>query len=211
MIFQENLVNTKGTDMKILKKIELKYVILIISISLLIIFLVILSVSGKSQKTKETNTNANPDTENAEMFSSTEFIMETVTIEQITTEAQQTEQITVEVPTKEQTTTEPITTEVIGTEQIATEKTTTEQITTEAPTTAPYVAPPVSETGKYIIAIDAGHQAKGNSEKEPIGPGASVMKAKVAGGTSGVVTGIPEYQLTLAVAKKLETILETRG
>ncbi len=67
------------------------------------------------------------------------------------------------------------------------------------------------EGGGHLIAIDAGHQSKANTDKEPLGPGSSEMKMKVSGGTRGTTTGLYEYELTLTVSQKLKAELESRG
>lgn len=80
------------------------------------------------------------------------------------------------------------------------------------PTPTPTPEPTATPTPEpFVVAIDAGHQRKGNYDKEPNGPGSEEMKAKVSSGTQGVSTGIPEYKLTLAVSLYLKEELLSRG
>ena len=72
------------------------------------------------------------------------------------------------------------------------------------------IAPEIPFNG-HTVAIDAGHQAKANTSKEPIGPSSTTMKAKMPEGAVGTSSGVPEYEVTLTVAKKLEKELINRG
>lgn len=62
-----------------------------------------------------------------------------------------------------------------------------------------------------VVVIDPGHQLRGDSTKEPNGPGSSTMKARVTSGTTGVATKVAEYIMNLEVSLKLKTELENRG
>ncbi|MCR4621432.1 MAG: N-acetylmuramoyl-L-alanine amidase [Clostridiales bacterium] len=61
------------------------------------------------------------------------------------------------------------------------------------------------------IGIDPGHQLKGNSEQEPVSPGSSQTKAKVAVGTKGVSTNRPEHEVDLEIALELRDLLTQMG
>ena len=64
---------------------------------------------------------------------------------------------------------------------------------------------------EFIVCIDPGHQVKGNSDLESIGPGLQTKKPKVSSGTQGVFTKKPEYVLTLEASLILKEKLEAKG
>lgn len=69
----------------------------------------------------------------------------------------------------------------------------------------------VEQQNEYVICIDAGHQAKGDSSLESIGPGSNAKKARVSSGTSGISTKKNEYEVNLEAALILKDILINKG
>ena len=122
--------------------------------------------------------------------------------------------IPVEVQESQEETEENTQIEIETETQVPTETET--EIETETQTETKTTEETESETAdnahtKHLTAIGAGHQNTANTDKEPVGPGATEKKAKVAGGTHGETSGLAEYQLTLQVALKLQKELESRG
>lgn len=61
------------------------------------------------------------------------------------------------------------------------------------------------------IVLDPGHSAVVAEGTEPLGPGSNEYKAADASGTSGISSGVPEYELTLNISMQLKEELEKRG
>ena len=62
-----------------------------------------------------------------------------------------------------------------------------------------------------VVVVDPGHDRLANLRTEPIGPGSATRKILDGGGTHGVVTGIREADLTLAVSLRLRELLRRAG
>ena len=76
------------------------------------------------------------------------------------------------------------------------------------------VSPQPTEIGRLSgvkIGVDPGHQEHANREQEPIAPNSKKTKDKVASGTQGVKTRVPEYQVNLEVSLRLRDALEALG
>jgi N-acetylmuramoyl-L-alanine amidase len=72
-------------------------------------------------------------------------------------------------------------------------------------------AVPAGGLSGRVICIDPGHAATTDSGTEPIGPGSSQTKVKDPGGTSGIVTGVREPVVTLAISLYMKQLLEAEG
>lgn len=70
---------------------------------------------------------------------------------------------------------------------------------------------PETPAKEEVIVLDPGHSAVVAGGTEPLGPGSQEQKSADTSGTSGVSTGLAEYELNLQVSQKLKAELENRG
>ncbi len=91
---------------------------------------------------------------------------------------------------------------------------------TEAPTPSWTEEPDIKPLSGVVIYINAGHQGKGMTEKEPLAPWGpeyngqynnTVTKTKCTSGTEGRFTHVAEHVVTLQIALKLQALCEEQG
>ena len=63
----------------------------------------------------------------------------------------------------------------------------------------------------FVVVLDPGHQSRTDSRAEALGPGSALYKPAMSAGGAGVVTRIPEYEITLELANNLRARLEAAG
>ena len=68
-----------------------------------------------------------------------------------------------------------------------------------------------NQGSRKVVVIDPGHASVTSSVKEAQAPGSSIMKIKEPGGAQGIDTRTPEYVVNMAVAVKLESLLQAKG
>lgn len=100
---------------------------------------------------------------------------------------------------------------VSGTKESSAPTSTPTPTATPTPTGTPVPTEAPAVTLGKVIAIDPGHQSKGNYDTEPVGPGGTELKTKVSSGTQGATTKVPEHQFNLEVSLKLRDALERLG
>jgi N-acetylmuramoyl-L-alanine amidase len=63
----------------------------------------------------------------------------------------------------------------------------------------------------FVVCIDPGHQKQTSMTREALGPGSKTLMPTATGGNTGVVTGVPEYEIALEIAMDLKKRLEAAG
>ena len=82
---------------------------------------------------------------------------------------------------------------------------------TPDPTATPSPTPTPRPLEGLVIGIDPGHQRVYDPKPEPVAPGSSATKQKVAGGCRGVKSRVYEYEVNLNVGLYLRDLLEEMG
>ena len=77
--------------------------------------------------------------------------------------------------------------------------------------TALLAVPAAAGTQQAVVVVDPGHDLRATAETVPIGPGSATRKIKDGGGTSGVVSGLREAELTMRIGLRLRAVLEDAG